>query len=1001
VSEIAIVGRAILRFRWLGITTLTAVALLTAATAAQASHRGPTDIHPTGISTSGSEIIYKAALGQENIVTVTRSDTEYTITDGGVAAIADADLTDGCTVVGSTATCPRAGFTLVVIEVLDGDDFITGSDGAEFIIGGAGEDVTEAHGGDDTIDTGPGRSGLEQTNGGPGFNTMTFASRPVGGRGVIVDNRPDRDFAIDTDGTFESMDSIQRLIGSPNNDEMVGSYAAEVLIGGPGADTLCGGLGVDTVDYSSSTDPVHVTLDGTMTTDPDLAIQLVPDPDESPIGLRERYFRARHDCRQYDPATGLPLPNCISGACSAGPPFPGVARDCTPDDGAWDGITSEGDCVGEDVENIIGSEQDDVLVGNDTDPLEGRSPRIEPLGANRLEGRGGDDIMDGRGGPDVYEGGDGLDTVTYGGPESLGGLEGAARFPARTTAVNATIDGVANDGGTQDRNRARLTDSIDTDVERIVGTSADDVLRGSNATDDPATPEREGDDILEGGDGRDFIAGNRGDDQLDGGPGSDRGIRGGEGNDVVLGGDGDEADTDGTGIDRNPVLRGGGGNDTVAGEGGNDTISGGAGADTLSGGDGADTLDYADATTPLRLEFDGVNNDGTAGEGDHAVGDFELILGGIANDTLIGGPGGEQFEGGDGDDHLIGGGGPDALNGGPGADMASYADRSTPVFVNLAEPGNDGAPDEGDAVGSDVEKVLGGAGDDTLLGDGRANVLLGGVGNDRLAGAEGDDLLIGDAGDDTIAGDVGNDTLLGSDGNDDLTGGDGNDDLKGEAGNDKMDGGRDRDRLFGGPHVDTLLYSSRGAAVTVTLDGKDGNGERNENDFVNHDVENVTTGSGGDTINADDNLKGEVKCGAGTDAVTADPDDRVAGDCENVRVSAFGSKCTASTGSARMSRSGAIPVRVFCAVAAKGTLRLQSVARVRLGGKRKVLKLGSKSFSLKANQRRTITVKASKGARRLIQRKKRLSVRARITAKGQVRKSTLKSSSVFTVKARR
>ena len=85
----------------------------------------------------------------------------------------------------------------------------------------------------------------------------------------------------------------------------------------------------------------------------------------------------------------------------------------------------------------------------------------------------------------------------------------------------------------------------------------------------------------------------------------------------------------------------------------------------------------------------------------------------------------------------------------------------------------------------------------------------------------------------------------------------------------------------------------------------------------------------------------------------------------------------------------------------KGTLRLASVARVRLGKTkgRKVLKLGSKSFSLKAGQRKTITVKTSKGARRFIQRKKRLSVRARITAKQQGKKATLKSSSVLTVRA--
>jgi hypothetical protein len=104
-----------------------------------------------------------------------------------------------------------------------------------------------------------------------------------------------------------------------------------------------------------------------------------------------------------------------------------------------------------------------------------------------------------------------------------------------------------------------------------------------------------------------------------------------------------------------------------------------------------------------------------------------------------------------------------------------------------------------------------------------------------------------------------------------------------------------------------------------------------------------------------------------------------------------------------MAKSGAIRVRVFCAVTAKGRLRLQSVTRVRTsrGKARRILKLGSKSFSLKAGQRRAISVKVSKSARRYIQRKKRLSVRARITARAQGKKAALKSSSVFTVRGRR
>jgi Ca2+-binding RTX toxin-like protein len=423
----------------------------------------------------------------------------------------------------------------------------------------------------------------------------------------------------------------------------------------------------------------------------------------------------------------------------------------------------------------------------------------------------------------------------------------------------------------------------------------------------------------------------------------------------------------------------------------------------LSGGnDGSeDTVDYSDSTTPVSVTADGVNDDGHAGEGDNVVPDFEIIVGGSDDDILAGGPASELISGGDGNDHLDGGGGADDLSGGPGTDAATYGPRTAAVFVNLAEPGNDGEPGEGDYVLEDVEKVVGGQGDDTLLGDAKANILSGGPGNDRLAGAEGDDVLGGGVGNDSLSGDVGNDGLFGGDGNDSLFGADGNDDLKGEAGDDNLDGGQGSDRNAGGPHIDTVVYSSRSAAVTVTLQGKDKNGQSNENDFIGNDVENVSTGSGGDTIDSNDNKRSDVKCGGGTDVVTADPDDRINADCENVQVSALGTSCSPSKGKVTMSKSGAVRVRVFCAVTAKGTLRLQSVVRVRLGPSkaRRTLKLGSESFSLKAGQRKSVTVKVPKGARRFIQRKQRLSVRARVSAKVKGKSRAVESSSVLTVRA--
>ena len=127
--------------------------------------------------------------------------------------------------------------------------------------------------------------------------------------------------------------SIQKVIGGSASDELIGSPASEVLNGGPGnaPDVLCGGLGIDTVDYSDKVGPVQVDLAGTMATDL-RHLESVPN------------IKARADCREvdYDSPQGTPLA--------------GGLRDCTPNDGAL----GEGDCVGEDTENIVGGLGDDV-----------------------------------------------------------------------------------------------------------------------------------------------------------------------------------------------------------------------------------------------------------------------------------------------------------------------------------------------------------------------------------------------------------------------------------------------------------------------------------------------------------------------------------------------------------------------------------------------------------------------------------------------------------------
>lgn len=130
--------------------------------------------------------------------------------------------------------------------------------------------------------------------------------------------------------------------------------------------------------------------------------------------------------------------------------------------------------------------------------------------------------------------------------------------------------------------------------------------------------------------------------------------------------------------------------------------------------------------------------------------------------------------------------GRDTIASGAGIDTLDYGSRSIGVTVSFDGVANDGQPGEGDLVRSDLENVIGGAGNDVLGGSGSANRLTGG-GGDALSGDAGLDWLSGD--DDVLDGGFGDDRLNGDSGNDVLNGGFGNDRLNGGSGNDSSNGG--------------------------------------------------------------------------------------------------------------------------------------------------------------------------------------------------------------------
>ncbi len=81
-----------------------------------------------------------------------------------------------------------------------------------------------------------------------------------------------------------------------------------------------------------------------------------------------------------------------------------------------------------------------------------------------------------------------------------------------------------------------------------------------------------------------------------------------------------------------------------------------------------------------------------------------------------------------------------------------------------------------------------------------------------------------------------------------IDGGNGDDKLVGGPGDDVLIGGSGADSLTGGAGNDTADYSARTGPVTVSLDGKPGDGEPGENDNVAADIEVLAGGAGDDTL---------------------------------------------------------------------------------------------------------------------------------------------------------
>ncbi|MEP4198375.1 MAG: calcium-binding protein [Aliishimia sp.] len=163
------------------------------------------------------------------------------------------------------------------------------------------------------------------------------------------------------------------------------------------------------------------------------------------------------------------------------------------------------------IENVIGSNFDDRLVGDNAD--------------NVLSGGAGADVLIGLAGNDTLNGGDGADDLTgSGGNDELNGGFGADILNGLGGAD------VLNGGGGDDDIFAGLG------VDVVNGNAGDDLIFG-NFGQDTLRGGLDDDDIRAGG-SADFVEGGDGKDKLVGGNGKDL-LYGGADNDVLTGGNGD------------------------------------------------------------------------------------------------------------------------------------------------------------------------------------------------------------------------------------------------------------------------------------------------------------------------------------------------------------------------------------------------------------------------------------------------------------------------------
>ena len=737
------------------------------------------------------------------------------------------------------------------------DDTLIGGAGADLLTGGPGMDTLSYAGSDGAVDirlrTGHASGGHAE---GDVFDTVEHVIGSAHNDRLVGDNRPegastggentlsggggdDKIYGGSGDDAVNGDGGDDTLYGGAGDDTLNGGAGDDTLIGGPGADGFIGGAGEDTVSYANARDEkVTVDLSSVTVADPD------PNNDSHSDG---DYFPDSGTGLNVENVIGGPRGDTITGNALANKIWGGEGADAIDSEegddiidggpggdsidgglgldtvtyensdagvrvslitGRGEGGDAEGDRLSN-VENLIGSDHDDRLFGDDDNFFGDPST----IGTNELSGGAGDDKIVAGLGIDEVEGGAGADTM---------------------------------DGDTDEYATAPVGLGLDfLSYESSAGAVTIDLFRQYAVT---ASAEQQRTHYATGSggdaDGDKF----RGFEHVVGGMGNDR-LTGDGWNNTLIGG---------PGADR---LDGGSPQATAAGADGRF----GTDDDVMTGPD-TDTVSYVDSSAGVTITFSErrVNNqDVTIGEGEggDAQGDrllnIERVVGTEHDDMFIASNLTQVFDGGENAEDN-----PETPN------VDESKDSDTVSYANLDDPISNLVLDS--SAHPNIENAIGGSADDTLTGDGNPNRLEGGAGADTLGGLGAADTLIGGPGSDELSGGDGFDLLNGGPGADILEG-DTSGETRTEQYRDNnvmsfwiVAGGKagvieiDKNNGYGG---DTVSYAGSNRGVTLTLGAIDVDGADNDMDTVADNwASTAAVGEGGyargDTITNVENIIG-------------------------------------------------------------------------------------------------------------------------------------------------